>query len=58
MLKKFHACKLLMITIMCDFLTEAGYKKVLEDQDRLFIQILNHEKVSQGHLQYGGAGGE
>jgi hypothetical protein len=47
-----------MITIMCDFLTEAGYKKVLEDQDRLFIQILNHEKVSQGHLQYGGAGGE
>ncbi len=24
------------------FLTEAGYKKVLENQDRSFIQILNH----------------
>ena len=34
------------------FLTEAGYKKALEDQGRSFIQILNHAKVSQGHLQY------
>ena len=34
------------------FLTEAGYKKALESQDRSFIQILNHAKVSQGHLQY------
>ena len=34
------------------FLTEAGYKKALENQDRSFIQILNHARVSQGHLQY------
>ena len=34
------------------FLTEAGYKKTLESQDRSFIRILNHAKVSQGHLQY------
>ena len=34
------------------FLTEAGYKKALEDQGRSFIQILNHAKVLQGHLHY------
>ena len=34
------------------FLTEAGYKKALESQDRSFIRILNHAKVMQGHLQY------
>ena len=34
------------------FLTEAGYKKALESQDRSFIRILNHTKVMQGHLQY------
>ena len=34
------------------FLTEAGYKKALENQDKAFIQILNHAKVVQGHLQY------
>ena len=34
------------------FLTEAGYKKALENQDKSFIQILNHAKVVQGHLQY------
>ena len=34
------------------FLTEGGYKKALESQDRSFIWILNHAKVSQGHLQY------
>jgi len=34
------------------FLTEAGYKKALENQDRSFIRILNHAKVSQGHLKY------
>ena len=34
------------------FLTEAGYKKALENQDNTFIQILNHAKVIQGHLQY------
>ena len=28
------------------FLTEAGYKKALESQDRSFIRILNHAKVS------------
>lgn len=40
------------------FLTEAGYKKALEDQGRSFIQILNHAKVSQGHLQYDRPDGE
>ena len=34
------------------FLTEAGYQKALENQDRQFIQILNQAKVAQGHLQY------
>ncbi len=40
------------------FLTEAGYKKALESQDRSFIRILNHAKVSQGHLKYDQPGGE
>lgn len=40
------------------FLTEAGYKKALEDQGRSFIQILDHAKVSQGHLQYDRSDGE
>ena len=34
------------------FLTETGYKKALENQDRHFILILNHAKVAQGHLYY------
>ena len=34
------------------FLTESGYKKALENLDKAFIQILNHAKVVQGHLQY------
>ena len=34
------------------FLTEVGYKKALENQDRYFIQILNHAEVTQGHLHY------
>lgn len=34
------------------FLTEAGYKKALENQDKHFIQILNHAKVTQGYLHY------
>ena len=34
------------------FLTEAGYKKALENQDRHFILILNHAEVTQGHLHY------
>ena len=40
------------------FLTEAGYKKALENQDRSFIQILNHARVSQGHLRYDRLDGE
>ncbi len=40
------------------FLTESGYKKALENQDRSFIQILNHAKVSQGHLRYDQPDGE
>lgn len=34
------------------FLTEAGYQKALGNQDRHFIQILNHANVVQGHLEY------
>ena len=34
------------------FLTESGYQKALEGQSKAFIQILNHAKVEQGHLQY------
>ena len=40
------------------FLTEAGYKKTLENQSRSFIRILNHAKVSQRHLRYDQTGGE
>ena len=40
------------------FLTEAGYKKALENQSRSFIRILNHAKVLQGHLRYDQTGGE
>ena len=40
------------------FLTEVGYKKALESQDRSFIRILNHAKVAQGHLRYDQPGGE
>ena len=40
------------------FLTEAGYKKAEESQDRSFIRILNHAKVSQGHLRYDRLDGE
>ena len=40
------------------FLTEVGYKKALESQYRSFIRILNHAKVSQGHLRYDQPGGE
>ena len=34
------------------FLTEAGYEKALENQDKAFIQILNHAGVTHGHLRY------
>ena len=40
------------------FLTEAGYKKALESQDKSFIRILNHAKVAQGYLRYDQPGGE
>ncbi len=40
------------------FLTDAGYKKALENQDRHFILILNHAKVTQGHLHYDQADAE
>ena len=40
------------------FLTETGYRKALENQDRSFIKILNHAKVAQGHLQYDRLDGE
>ena len=40
------------------FLTEAGYKKALESQDKSFIRILNHAKVAQRHLRYDQPGGE
>ena len=40
------------------FLTEAGYKKAVESQDRSFIRILNHAKVPQGHLRYDRPDGE
>ena len=39
-------------------LTEVGYKKALESQYRSFIRILNHAKVSQGHLRYDRLDGE
>lgn len=40
------------------FLRENGYKKALKSQDRSFIRILNHAKVSQGYLRYDKPDGE
>ena len=34
------------------FLTEAGYQKSLENQEKGHIKILSHAKVRQGHLWY------
>ena len=34
------------------FLTEAGYSKALENQDKGFIKIRNHAKVRSGNLHY------
>ena len=34
------------------FLTDAGYSKALENQDKGFIKIRNHAKVRSGHLHY------
>ena len=33
------------------FLTEVGYKKALESQDKSFIRILNHAKVAHQYLE-------
>lgn len=34
------------------FLTDAGYSKALESQEKGFIKIKNHAKVRSGHLHY------
>ena len=34
------------------FLTDTGYSKALENQDKGFIKIRNHAKVRSGHLHY------
>lgn len=34
------------------FLTEAGYQKFLESQERGEVRLKNHAKVSDGHLYY------
>lgn len=34
------------------FLTETGYQKALENQDKGFIKIRNHAKVAGGNLHY------
>lgn len=38
------------------FLTEQGYKKALENQDKGFIKIKNHAKVMAGNLRYDSKG--
>lgn len=34
------------------FLTDAGYQKFLESQERSEVKLKNHAKVSDGHLHY------
>lgn len=34
------------------FLTDAGYQKFLESQERGEVKLKNHAKVSGGHLHY------
>ena len=34
------------------FLTDAGYQKFLESQERGEVKLKNHAKVSDGHLHY------
>ncbi len=34
------------------FLTDAGYQKFLDSQDRGEVKLKNHAKVSCGHLHY------
>ena len=35
------------------FLTDTGYQKFLESQERGEVKLKNHAKVSGGHLHYG-----
>ena len=34
------------------FLTDAGYQKFLDSQERGEVRLKNHAKVSGGHLHY------
>ena len=34
------------------FLTDAGYQKFLDSQERSEVKLKNHAKVSGGHLHY------
>ena len=34
------------------FLTDEGYRKAMENQERGFIKIKNHAKVHNGYLNY------
>ena len=34
------------------FLTEAGYRKCMDNQEKGYIKILSHARVRQGHLYY------
>ena len=34
------------------FLTDEGYRKAMENQERGFIKIQNHAKVHNGYLNY------
>ena len=34
------------------FLTDEGYRKSLENQEKGHIKILSHARVVQGHLHY------
>ena len=38
------------------FLTEQGYQKALENQDKGFVKIKNHAKVMAGNLRYDSKG--
>ena len=40
------------------FLTEAGYKKALENQGNQYIHIRNHACVNHGHLRYDNPGND
>ena len=40
------------VNVMRLFLTEQGYQKARENQDKGFIKIRNHAKVIAGNLHY------